>query len=591
MRNQKYTKITIDGVSYSEYLRLPLTVQQTLNEQLDSAVVDLFNVPFAEPLKPFSRVVVGGMPYLLAEDSVTENFGRGLYKHSLTLIEETKEAERIICGAKAFTWAMRHSYMGSSISPSVTQYERDLSTSATKWVKSKDAYYMRTSAGVGHLEVVGGTIRIPSAGMLYSADDTADDTKTYAKARIVVGFHKARSAIEIKSDKTGFALAPGASDKKIYTTFDVNEASSIIAEEQGVYTVSYELYVLNASKEAVPYITWIYDVRTAVEAVEKPKATIKEVVEKLLDTCETIRKGDTPRYSLLYTAEQEGIMNTIAPEFHFANGRSLWENLREIGKYIHAIPRITGDELTFDQLGSTEYADLSKGQRVAQTSSLNISDYTAGLDTMANNLVNMDDEADGSITEPFDKGYVTMRAMEDEARIQEGTGILLTTYPVEKLLKLELGAFAVDGKTYPGANLTPFVFEKSEYDLLSNFTGSFPDSKTYALYYTQGGKNITGFWYKANDTPTDIGNTLLEYSITNIIEAATAVNAGFFKNLPYTDLKFRITYIPSVTARVRQYKPDYDGRFPSVMVHNQSANKLSASALGQNLRGQLGRYR
>jgi hypothetical protein len=68
---------------------------------------------------------------------------------------------------------------------------------------------------------------------------------------------------------------------------------------------------------------------------------------------------------------------------------------------------------------------------------------------------------------------------------------------------------------------------------------------------------------------------------------AANVSTGYFKTLPYTSLAFKITYIPSVTARVRQYKPDYSGDFPSVIVHNQSANKLSAKAFGENLRGQL----
>jgi hypothetical protein len=78
-------------------------VQKSLDEQLDFAVVELFNTPIKEPFKPFSAVSVGSMDFILSDDQVQEYVGTGLYKHTITLIEETKEAERIICGAKSFT--------------------------------------------------------------------------------------------------------------------------------------------------------------------------------------------------------------------------------------------------------------------------------------------------------------------------------------------------------------------------------------------------------------------------------------------------------------------------------------------------------
>ena len=122
MRNSKYTHITVGGVDYSAYARLPLTIQRTLNEQLDSAVVDLFNMPFREPLKPFDLVTVGDETYILAEDIVTEVMGRGLYKHSLTLLEQTKETERIICGAKAFTRPLARDYTDGKTKPRVSRF-------------------------------------------------------------------------------------------------------------------------------------------------------------------------------------------------------------------------------------------------------------------------------------------------------------------------------------------------------------------------------------------------------------------------------------------------------------------------------------
>lgn len=599
MRNRKYTRITIGGVDYSEYLRLPLTIQQTLNEQLDSAVVDLLNTPFPEPLKPFTPVELGGVTYILAEDSVTEYIGQGLYKHSLTLIEQTKEAERIICGAKAFTRPLVHEYTDGKTLPRVSRFYNENASSSSSVVSWRLAgrnyklYPMRSDATAASIDTIDGRIGIPKlADMLFIDEDASTAVSGHqANAKVSVYYNPVGTAIALTKkhlllDYAGvFETEDGTITMVSDTAWDTQTRGRMIPEHgAGIYTVRYDILNSNGKRD----MSFVYDVAIVDQPVEKTPLTVAEVINTLLTTSETLREGlDSPRYRLEYTAEQEAIMAQPAPELHFANGRSLWENLREVGKYIHAIPRITGDVVTFDQLGSVEYADLSKGQRVAQTSSLNIGDYTAGLDTMANNLVNLDDEDDGSVTEPFDVGYTTMRATEEEARIQEGAGILLTTHPVEKIIKLELGPFTFDDKDIPATDLTAFVFERREYDTLSNYTGHFPISKTFALYYTQGGRNIEGFWFKANDAGSDILNALQEYSLTNIIEVAANVSAGYFANLPYTDLTFRITYIPAVTARARQYKPSYDGAFPSVIVHNQAANKLSAKALGENLRGQL----
>lgn len=591
MRNSKYARLTIGGVDYSAYLRLPLTAQQTLNEQLDSAVVELTATPLPAPLKPFLPVLLGDKEYILAEDVVTEKIGQRLYTHTLTLIEPTKEAERIICGAKAFTRPVVKDYTDGNTIPRVTRFVNTNGGIGTpKWQLAGSkfkAYLIKGNAASSVVALKGGVLGIPKLSD-FLQDGEEDSTGDYPTATVYIYYNAVNTALKLKEVATiggvvsGFVEEPGtivANDGESVSTDSSHRFS--IGNGAGIYTIRYEI----GSNR--PLLSFIYDVSVVEQPVTKPKLTVEQVINRLLETAETLRFGlDAPRYRLEYPDEQDSIMNQPSPEFRFSNGRSLWENLREIGKYIHAIPRITGEVVTFDQLGGVEYADLSKGQRIANTSALNIGDYTAGLETMANNLVNLDDEGDGSVTEPYDGAWVTMRATEESARIEEETGLLLTSHPVEKVIKWELAPFTFDEVQYSGADLTPYLFEKSEYDLLSSFDGFYPSSKTYAAFYTHGGKNIDGFWFKAQ-TAGNLQNALQEYSITNIIERATGVSAGFFESLPYTDLRFRIVYIPSVTARVRQYKPETATDFPSVIVYNQSANKLSAKALGENLRGQL----
>ena len=585
MRNSKYTHITVGGVDYSAYARLPLTIQRTLNEQLDSAVVDLFNMPFREPLKPFDLVTVGDETYILAEDTVTEVMGRGLYKHSLTLLEQTKETERIICGAKAFTRPLVKDYAGWNDYVSgwfVEPYNGESGKLTYRVLAGEKA---KADAFVSPIN--GKTVTLYKDTFGWLAANPGLSVKSYG---IKIAYIGGRSPINLEYDNHRLDAIVFDESAIVYNKNVTPTSSDVLGTYTlsgfGVCAVIYEI-VFSGSSNKDTTKTFVFEVSLAEKAATKDAATIADVVTTLLKTSETLRKGDSPRYALSEAVAGSPVMKQEAPEFRFSNGRSLWENLREIGRYIHAIPRVKGNELTFDDLGGVEYADLSKGQRIAQTSYLNVGEYTAGLDSMANNLINQDDPTDGNVTEPYENGYITMRAAAEEARIAEGTGLLATAHPVEKVIKLELAPFGYDDKQYPATDLTAYVFEKQEYDLLSSFTGIYPTSKTYAIYYTQGGKNIEGFWFKAQDTGSDILNSMQEYSITNIIERATGVATGYFNQLDYTSLAYRITYIPSVTARVRQYKPDYDGAFPSVMVYNQSANKLSARAFGENLRGQL----
>lgn len=565
MRNRAFTTITIGGVDYSEYLRTPLTIQRTLDEQLDSAVLDLANMPAKDPFKPFTPVAIGGETYILAEDVVTEVIGRGLYKHSLTLIEQTKEAERIICSAKAFTRPLVHDYSDGETMADLMTYN-----------SSGYIFEKKLSTSISTPRLVGKT-EIPLHDFWFGFESGIVEGDVP-----VVSIYYGKTDPAVVREQNG-SVQYSVNGVSVPFSFDnPNEPGTIIfnADNEGIYAIFVE-YGSYVSHRGVLTKIFVYK-----QPISKPTPTVAEVINRLLEISETLLTSDSPRYTLSYTDEQTDRMNQPAPELHLANGRSLWENLREIGRYIHAIPRITGNVLTFDDLGGVEYADLSKGQRVAQTTALNIGDYTAGLDSVAANLINQDDVSDGSVTDPFDGGYITMRASSETARIEEGTGIIFTSQPIEKIIKVEVAGFSVGNKSFGASEITSSIYEKSEYDVLSSYTGGYPKSKSFALYYTQGGNKIEGLWYKAQETASEILEFLQNYSISNVIKAHLQITDRTLQ-LPYTDLAFKITYIPSVTARVRQYKPDYDGSFPSVIVHNQSANKLSAKALGENLRGQL----
>lgn len=604
MRNSKYSRLIIGGEDYSEFFTFPFMVQKALDETLDFAVVELPLTKRKEPFQPFTPVEIGtgeqAMSFIVAMDDVEEKIGVHRFKHTVTVMECTKETERILCGAKAFTHPLVRDYtegqtaaVGLQVSP---------------MVGNEDFFYFSQTTISDPF--MGSLTRTPvvDKGVLSVYADFGINGMPNVLDTYVVDVYFSKTDVLLMETKNesqtgGFEIVGEKiwSQDVPYDTQGLIENVDISGYGEGQYFI---LYRVNTSL----YIAT--QIQVVKEAVEIPQYTFETVVNILLDTAETLRAGlDAPRYRLRYKSEeQRKIFQALAPEFRFCNGRSLWECLREVGQCVHDIPRAVHDltdgldYIEFDELGGTDRADLSKGVRYGGASSVTVGDYTAGLEALAANLVNLDDEDDGSVSEPFGGGYMSLRAATEEARITEGTGIIKTAHPIEKIIKVELGEFTVDEKTYPGGDITPYIFEKSEYDILSGFSGAFPTSKTYALSYTQGSPDISGLWYKAQDAAGSLGNAAKQYSIINILELVTGVNSGYFeglksifdseeekerKSLKYPDLMFHVTYVPSVTARVRNYKPTYSGGFPSVLAHNQSANKLSARAFGENLRGQL----
>ena len=578
-RNQKYSTVLIGGVDYGDYFRFPFVVNKALDESLDFAQIELHHMRRKDPFKPFTPVVMGqgssALSYIVAVDEVTALHSTGLYKHVLTLMEQTKETERIMCGAKAFTNPLVKDYTDGQTYTYVRSYNLFDGGALS------DPLY-KTSGIVS--PVVAGKITIPLSDFMYGFStgviegDRASIT-VYRGDSLPLIFNKKRNenGVDVWDGTVKF------DESKRYAggSFGLDDDVQFDLADEGVYVITCEF------GSYIDFRGLMVEIYVSKNPVKKDPYTVEDVVNHLLDTSETLRVGlDSPRYTLRYKdTEQARKFRQAAPEFRFSNGRSLWENLLEVGRYVHAIPRVVGGHIEFDELGGTEYADLSKGTPYGSTTSLNIGDYTAGLEAMAANLVNLDDDAEGSVTEPFTGGYQSLRAATEEARITDGTGIIKTANPVEKLIKVEVSV-THKGETYTG-DITPYVFEKNEYDLLSSYRGAYPSSKTYALYYTQGSPNIEGLWYKAQDAAVSALNAFEDYSITNVVSAATGAPTGILTGMDYSAMMFRVTYVPSVTARVRHYKTNYDGTFSGVMAYNQSANKLSSRAFGENLRGQL----
>ena len=612
-KNSYFANIMIGGESYAKYLVFPINVQQTLDESLDSATLTLVGMPRAEPFEPFCEVTLGTdsegrIDMLLSNDEVTERIGYGTYTHELTLIEPTKALERYVMGAKAFTQHTRRTYVseGGYAPVSVRKHTKiyntlgDVIDEETKSFTSSAEAYPKTMEASDELWLVGfNDIWDESWGSIKNggALDVFENKNLSAAVNL---FFSENGSLSISD----LVLSTPFFTQSVDPQLGLDQTFSVTLGEYGnkagyfyaLYLLRHRSYryQLNVRVKAVTE----YGVVVKMQAVKKQVAkevepySIYDVLEILLRQAEPIMYFEQPRFALNLTAEQYKLYkNTVAPEFRFADGRTLWEDLREVGKYVHAIPRLKKTDggylryaVTFDKLGDTKRADLSKGLRFSGGGGAFGEEFVNALEASVANFMNSDDELEGSVVVPCDGSYISLRS--DEARIKEENGYIPTPFPIEKLISLK--AFATVNGSNTEYDLTPYVYEKSEYDLLSSFNSSTGGrNKTHALYYTQGKRNIEGLWYRIEDQTSDYENVKQRYAIHNVFNYVTGVDQS---SIGYFSIVFQIKYVPSISARVRQLDTDFSriGKLGVLaMPYNQSANKLAARAFGENMRGRL----
>ena len=165
--------------------------------------------------------------------------------------------------------------------------------------------------------------------------------------------------------------------------------------------------------------------------------------------------------------------------------------------------------------------------------------------------------------------------------------------------------FDQNGGTFYGiTDITPYIYEKTEYDAnLTSFGGGYPYSKSVALYYAYGQKGIKGLFFKPQTEGAAAVGTdyLTNYAIVNILSNVLTNDTGSellsqdtIRNHidtilgGYPALCFRVTYVPVYSARFSQEKPYYDPdahKTDYMQVYNQSENVIDSKYYGENVKG------
>lgn len=242
----------------------------------------------------------------------------------------------------------------------------------------------------------------------------------------------------------------------IETITSASQSTTITFIKDGFYSIVYKggyTYTPGENPINRPNNTLTYTFAVVENQYPMKKWTIKDVINRLLDVAEPIRRGETPRFKL--NAGQSVLFdNILAPQFSFTK-QTLRECLQAVGGVVHGEPRLTVKndgggwyyELSYDMYGGTEVNKIAVRPYCNCTVSQAIEHCCTYVDTSAENLVNALGESlstfisgrNGVITEPYAGGFKTVRCDTMYARISEDNMLIATQLPIYSVQKLEVG--------------------------------------------------------------------------------------------------------------------------------------------------------
>lgn len=543
--------VSINGKLYPKAV-FPLKTADLLDEQLDEAYLTMVLCK-EEHFDMLSRVQIDARTknaygqitseksfnYVIANDrSVLTIKDKKLYKHEIYLIEETKLLEGLVGDSIVFTNTLGNIYT--------------LNAPLSTPISSESRFPEKTPSTYKAVLEIGTEFTFVPASVIYENQANFDG----GKLTVLYGGEPIFESISFP-----------------YTT----------VLQEGMYVARYESeFEMPAGGEATKTVE--YDFTVIKNRYPLKKWTITDVVQRTLDLIEPHLDGYPNRFT--FNEEQaEEYKNVIAPEFAFTK-ENLRERLQQIGGFIHAEPRLRNGVIYFDKYGMNDYADMYKTPYTGKMVCQDINHYATNLDSSVDNLVSQLSWAKGVIMEPFAGGYRSVRTESMNVRITDENMLIQTIFPVYQVEKLT-AAYIKDGKLTT-CDITPYVFESVDYNSnLSSYSVTYPTSKAYGVYYTQGERNIRGLNFKVPDAISDI---LRKYAIINILEAVSGENFGWFDKIDYPTLMFQITYIPIFSTRVTQTKQYIVGmQHPFALPYNQGANMIETSYYGENMKGLIAR--
>jgi hypothetical protein len=320
---------------------------------------------------------------------------------------------------------------------------------------------------------------------------------------------------------------------------------------------------------------------------------------------------DETNKQIVLKQEDEQLLKDTTIIESFYNQKNLWEVLLDIGKYIHARPKLRFTEnnkylVTWKKYGRTDKLE-DKGNAISIYNSRFVEDYVCSVSSYVANMVQLG----GTIRE-----VVAPKSSSEDYLVYNDVAEIKTSKNIIEIVDMsvinintgerrgltgkdpnvQLVQVNSEGQVSPLGiqNTTGFVFEEGVYKLL-DVSPNTSINKGYAIYYTLGTNIIKGFNYQLPTVNT--GGILNNYAIKNIIGCAFGLSTyREWVELKVNDYLFDITYRTKDTLRTDQARPDlrkYMLSTPYDMVpqHNQFANQtdvvVDSIKYGNNVYGML----
>lgn len=361
--------------------------------------------------------------------------------------------------------------------------------------------------------------------------------------------------------------------------------------------------------ETLYYTEYIYSFAAVENKLPLKPWTILGVVERILDIAEPIYSDGVntpvahPRYIVdpdqrdwLEYEDKEKKALRLAPEFTMTRC-TLREQLQVVGSYIHAEPRLihkTVDGVDrycihFDPYGETIQSPAKGYPYVFRRRMQSINQYCTSVSSITENMVNSTKWARGAVVHPWSGSGLSTRCATEHVRVTDTNGFAPTGFPVQRIVKVLAGAWnRSTGKWAVGmTDITSYVVEATAYNAnLSSYGGVYPYSKSYAIYYTMGQKNLQGLFFRE---PTASQVSMKCWAIVNILASVSDWDANNLQKemekRPF-DFVFQINYDPIYSSHVAHGKQDIDhDAVDYSLISNQTENLIETAYYGENLKG------
>lgn len=608
-KKKRKTKFAVD---FTAALNLPIIYNPVLDETLDSAKIQLSNICAKDYREffiqhgldvtvafeintiveiKFEKLVNGryveqdtSIKMLISHDDCrmqrkSENIYRS-YKHDIQLIELTKKLERISVDTLTFTNPIPREF--------------DTNANAT-WSGTQTAVAKAPSLKMVHL--VGTTITIAGNQNKWEWSSGKRGTASWGNS--------IKSITITVSDPLGKDTHYNMPLVKVNTRYEnytqygiyVNSSISVTLNRTGTWTITYNVVDSYSTKEVSTQIT----VSTAA-TLSSPVSTytLKDTVNRLLNVT-PLRSASEKNLFEFDKTQLEEYEKEESPEFAFT-GHTLFEALLQIASYKGSFPYLRSNDSENEIIS---FRSMWNGIRLSEdelpaaiddVSSTDIEQYCTCIETEVQNLVGLNNCQMGTVTEPYAGGYVSTRA-ESGSEVSQDTALISTHYAMYLHID-EIFADCATESIIKEYTITPYIYESGDYEALSDYYANYPDSKVYALKWTQMAENITELSHRLKNA-NSVDEIFFQPTLANILSGITGENyssgiVSYIANLiglnndkghGFADLMFRTKYIPLINARIKQYKENFtDFHHNGSIKYNQSAELVDSEMYGEHLK-------